>query len=71
MAGEREQLKRLEVFSEIRPQVFQQSQNLQTLQQLEPQIHQAQTKFNELVQILKRDKTISTRRTRAQTDTRF
>ncbi|ENU42763.1 AAA family ATPase [Acinetobacter seifertii] len=51
MAGEREQLKRLEVFSEIRPQVFQQSQNLQTLQQLEPQIQQAQTKFNELVQI--------------------
>lgn len=51
LAPEREQLKRLEVFSEIRPQVFQQSQNLQTLQQLEPQIHQAQTKFNELVQI--------------------
>ncbi|WP_159279960.1 hypothetical protein, partial [Klebsiella pneumoniae] len=44
-------LKRLEVFSEIRPQVFQQAQNLQTLQQLEPQIQQAQTKFNELVQI--------------------
>lgn len=51
LAGEREQLKRLEIFSEIRPQVFQQSQNLQTLQQLEPQIQQAQTKFNELVQI--------------------
>lgn len=50
LAPEREQLKRLEVFSEIRPQVFQQSQNLQTLQQLEPQIQQAQTKFNELVQ---------------------
>lgn len=49
--GEREQLKRLEVFSEIRPQVFQQAQNLQTLQQLEPQIQQAQTKFNELVQV--------------------
>ncbi|OCZ59326.1 SbcC/MukB-like Walker B domain-containing protein [Acinetobacter seifertii] len=51
LTPEREQLKRLEVFSEIRPQVFQQSQNLQTLQQLEPQIQQAQTKFNELVQI--------------------
>lgn len=51
LAGEREQLKRLEVFSEIRPQVFQKSQILQTLQQLEPQIQQAQTKFNELVQI--------------------
>ncbi|NUG50687.1 AAA family ATPase [Acinetobacter lactucae] len=51
LAGEREQLKRLEVFSEIRPQVFQQAQNLQTLQQLEPQIQQAQSKFNELVQI--------------------
>lgn len=51
LAGEREQLQRLEVFSEIRQQVFQQSQNLQTLQQLEPQIQQAQTKFNELVQI--------------------
>ena len=51
LAGEREQLKRLEVFSEIRPQVFQHSQNLQTLQQLEPQIQQAQTKFNELVQV--------------------
>lgn len=51
LAGEREQLKRLEVFSEIRPQVFQQAQNLQALQQLEPQIQQAQTKFNELVQI--------------------
>ncbi|MBJ8429881.1 AAA family ATPase [Acinetobacter pittii] len=51
LAGEREQLKRLEVFSEIRQQVFQQAQNLQTLQQLEPQIQQAQTKFNELVQI--------------------
>ncbi|NYB19103.1 MAG: AAA family ATPase [Acinetobacter baumannii] len=50
LAGEREQLKRLEVFSEIRPQVFQQSQNLHTLQQLEPQIQQAQTKFNELIQ---------------------
>ncbi|MCU4551697.1 AAA family ATPase [Acinetobacter nosocomialis] len=51
LASEREQLKRLEVFSEIRPQVFQQAQSLQTLQQLEPQIQQAQTKFNELVQI--------------------
>lgn len=51
LAPEREQLKRLEVFSEIRQQVFQQAQNLQTLQQLEPQIQQAQTKFNELVQI--------------------
>ncbi|ONN49762.1 ATP-dependent dsDNA exonuclease [Acinetobacter genomosp. 33YU] len=51
LASEREQLKRLEVFSEIHPQVFQQAQNLQTLQQLEPQIQQAQTKFNELVQI--------------------
>lgn len=51
LASERGQLKRLEVFSEIRPQVFQQAQNLQTLQQLEPQIQQAQTKFNELVQI--------------------
>lgn len=51
LAGEREQLKRLEVFSEIRPQVFQQAQNLQTLQQLEPQIQQAQIKFNDLVQI--------------------
>ncbi|MEQ1106712.1 AAA family ATPase [Acinetobacter seifertii] len=51
LVPEREQLKRLEVFSEIRPQVFQQAQNLQTLQQLEPQIQQAQTKFNELVQI--------------------
>lgn len=51
LAGEREQLKRLEVFSEIRPQVFQQTQNLQTLQQLEPQIQQAQIKFNDLVQI--------------------
>lgn len=51
LASEREQLKRLEIFSEIRPQVFQQAQNLQTLQQLEPQIQQAQTKFNELVQI--------------------
>ncbi|MEB6624917.1 AAA family ATPase [Acinetobacter pittii] len=51
LAPEREQLKRLEVFSEIRPQVFQQSQNLQKLQQLEPQIQQVQTKFNKLVQI--------------------
>ena len=51
LTPEREQLKRLEVFSEIRQQVFQQSQNLQTLQQLEPQIQQAQTKFNELVQV--------------------
>lgn len=51
LAPEREQLQRLEVFSEIRQQVFQQSQNLQTLQQLEPQIQQAQTKFNELVQV--------------------
>ncbi|KQE87942.1 AAA family ATPase [Acinetobacter lactucae] len=51
LAGEREQLKRLEVFSEIRPQVFQQAQNLQTLQQLAPKIQQAQSKFNELVQI--------------------
>lgn len=54
LASEREQLKRLEVFSEIRQQVFQQSQNLQTLQQLEPQIQQAQTKFNELVQVFEK-----------------
>ncbi|MDS7945702.1 AAA family ATPase [Acinetobacter sp. V110_1] len=51
LVPEREQLKRLEVFSEIRPQVFQQAQNLQTLQQLEPQIQQAQTKFNDLLQV--------------------
>ncbi len=51
MASEREQLKLFEVFSEIRPQVFQQAQNLQTLQQLEPQIQQAQTKFNDLLQV--------------------
>ncbi|MCU7697186.1 AAA family ATPase [Acinetobacter sp. AYS6] len=51
LAGEREQLKRLEVFSEIRPQVFQQAQNLQVLQQLEPQIQQAQTTFNDLIQV--------------------
>ncbi|VAX45645.1 Nuclease SbcCD subunit C [Acinetobacter calcoaceticus] len=51
LAGEREQLKRLEVFSEIRSQVFQQTQNLQTLQHLEPQIQQAQIKFNDLAQI--------------------
>ncbi|MEB3794080.1 MULTISPECIES: AAA family ATPase [unclassified Acinetobacter] len=51
LTSEREQLKRLEVFSEIRPQVFQQAQNLQTLQQLEPQIQQAQTKFNDLLQV--------------------
>ncbi|MBJ9703753.1 AAA family ATPase [Acinetobacter calcoaceticus] len=51
LADEREQLKRLEVFSEIRPQVFQQTQNLQTLQQLEPQIQQAQINFNDLIQI--------------------
>ncbi|MEQ1161015.1 AAA family ATPase [Acinetobacter calcoaceticus] len=57
LAGEREQLKRLEVFSEIRPQVFQQTQNLQTLQQLEPQIQQAQIKFNDLVQIFETEQT--------------
>ncbi len=51
LASEREQLKLFEVFSEIRPQVFQQAQNLQTLQQLEPQIQQAQTKFNDLLQV--------------------
>lgn len=56
LVPEREQLKRLEVFSEIRPQVFQQAQNLQTLQQLEPQIQQAQTKFNELVQVFETEK---------------
>ncbi|MDO7476212.1 SbcC/MukB-like Walker B domain-containing protein [Acinetobacter baumannii] len=56
LVPEREQLKRLEVFSEIRQQVFQQSQNLQTLQQLEPQIQQAQTKFNDLVQIFETGK---------------
>lgn len=50
LATEREQLQRLEVFSEIRPLVFQKTQNLQALQQLEPQIQQAQIKFNDLVQ---------------------
>lgn len=48
LAPERERLHRLEIFSSIRPTVFQQQQLLKTEQQLAPQIQKQQHLFNEL-----------------------
>ncbi len=48
LAPERERLTRLEIFSEIRPYVFQQQQLIKAEQQLAPQIQQQQNIFNEL-----------------------
>lgn len=48
LAPERERLTRLEIFSEIRPYVFQQQQLIKAEQELAPQIQQQQNIFNEL-----------------------
>lgn len=48
LAPERERLARLEIFSEIRPHVFQQQQLIKAEQELAPQIQQQQSIFNEL-----------------------
>ncbi|RZG77182.1 AAA family ATPase [Acinetobacter sp. WCHAc060025] len=48
LAPEHERLTRLEIFSEIRPNVFQQQQLLKAEQELVPQIQQQQSIFNEL-----------------------
>lgn len=48
LAPERERLTRLEIFSEIRPHVFQQQQLIKAEQELAPQIQQQQSIFNEL-----------------------
>ncbi|WP_010115416.1 AAA family ATPase [Acinetobacter sp. P8-3-8] len=48
LSAEKEQLKRLEIFSDIRPNVFQQQQFLKTQQQLVPQAQQQQGLFDDL-----------------------
>ncbi|WP_296282492.1 AAA family ATPase [uncultured Acinetobacter sp.] len=48
LSAEKEQLKRLEIFSEIRSNVFQQQQFLKTEQQLVPQTQQQQGLFDNL-----------------------
>lgn len=48
LAPELERLTRLEIFSEIRPYVFQQQQLIKAEQELVPQIQQQQNIFNEL-----------------------
>ena len=48
LASEKDQLKRLEIFADIRPNVFQQQQFLKTEQQLTPQIQQQQNLFDDL-----------------------
>ena len=45
LSKEREQLQRLEIFSSIRPVVFQQQQSIQAQQQLAPQISQSEQQF--------------------------
>lgn len=48
LTPERERLTRLEIFSEIRPHVFQQQQLIKAEQELAPQIQQQQNIFNKL-----------------------
>ncbi|RKG37086.1 SbcC/MukB-like Walker B domain-containing protein [Acinetobacter rongchengensis] len=48
LAAEKAQLKRLEIFADIRPNVFQQQQFVKTEQQLRPQIQQQQNLFDDL-----------------------
>lgn len=57
LASERERLNRLEMFSEIRPNVFQQQQLLKTEQALAPQIQQQQQVFNDLAAVFETQKT--------------
>ncbi|MCJ8147416.1 ATP-dependent dsDNA exonuclease [Acinetobacter sp. A3.8] len=48
LAPEKAQLQRLEIFSDIRPNVFQQQQLQKTEQELRPQIAQKQSQFDDL-----------------------
>ena len=48
LASEKDQLKRLEIFADIRPNVFQQQQFVKTEQQLRPQTQQQQNLFDDL-----------------------
>ncbi|WP_374296456.1 AAA family ATPase [Acinetobacter sp.] len=57
LAPEKVQLQRLEIFSDIRPNVFQQQQLLKTEQELRPQIAQKQSQFDDLAKQFKIKKT--------------
>ena len=64
LAPERERLNRLEIFSSIRPTVFQQQQLLKTEQQLAPQIQKQQQLFDSIQSQFETEKS---RFTRAET----
>lgn len=53
---DRQLLEQLEIFSEIRPVVFQQQQIQKTLQQLEPQLQQKQQQFSRLTTEFEQEK---------------
>ncbi|WHP05413.1 AAA family ATPase [Acinetobacter corruptisaponis] len=56
LATDRQLLAQLEIFSEIRPVVFQQQQIQKTLQQLEPQLQQKQQHFSRLTTEFEQEK---------------
>ncbi|OEC92639.1 AAA family ATPase [Acinetobacter sp. YK3] len=56
LATDRQLLEQLEIFSEIRPVVFQQQQIQKTLQQLEPQLQQKQQHFSRLTTEFEQEK---------------
>ncbi|WDZ52113.1 AAA family ATPase [Acinetobacter vivianii] len=56
LATDRQLLEQLEIFSEIRPVVFQQQQIQKTLQQLEPQLQQKQQQFSRLTTEFEQEK---------------
>ncbi|WP_445404532.1 AAA family ATPase [Acinetobacter vivianii] len=65
LATDRQLLEQLEIFSEIRPVVFQQQQIQKTLQQLEPQLQQKQQHFSRLTTEFEQEKI---RYTQAETE---
>ncbi len=56
LATDRQLLEQLDIFSEIRPVVFQQQQIQKTLQQLEPQLQQKQQDFSRLTTKFEQEK---------------
>lgn len=56
LATDRQLLEQLDIFSEIRPVVFQQQQIQKTLQQLEPQLQQKQQDFSRLTSAFEQEK---------------
>lgn len=56
LATDRQLLEQLEIFSEIRPVVFQQQQIQKTLQQLEPQLQEKQQQFSRLTTEFEQEK---------------